>query len=147
MTSTAATYQEPGPCPCQHPRCDVIGTKLTRQGYLVGCKSPQAVGKRNKKKGQRGEARAHKLLGGTGPTIRDDLFHLYSINISLEVKTGNQVPAKLVSSVESEFMRSAFGQARKKIPVGTDALPAVLVQPHGGGSYLVVDVGGKTLRA
>lgn len=138
--------QDMGPCPCGVPRCDVLGTKLTRAGHLKGCRCASCVGRRNKRKGQAGEARAHRALGGVGPTIRDDLFHLYSINISLEVKTGNHTPAKLVAAIQSEFMRHAFAQASKKTPVGTDAFPAVMLQPHGGGQYLVVDVGDRTLR-
>jgi hypothetical protein len=150
--STAATYQDPGPCLCDDTACLLVGTKLQKplanesEQHLIGCNCVRHRNKRNKRKGQSGEARAHRALGGTGPTIRDDLFHLYSLNASVEVKTGNQVPARLIDSVRSEFMRHAFAQATKKTPVGTDAFPAVMLQPHGGGQYLVVDCSGKSLR-
>jgi hypothetical protein len=138
--------QDPGPCPCEWDGCQVIGTKLTKAGHLKGCACRSCLGRRNRRKGQAGEARAHRALGGIGSTIRDDLFHAYSLNISLETKSGNQCPARMVTAIRSEFMRKALRQATKKIPVGADAFPAVMLQPHGGGQYLVVDVSGRSLR-
>lgn len=152
--STAASYQQMGQCQCPDygAACKLVGTKLQAplsgesEQHLVGCNCVRHRNKRNKRKGQAGEAKAHKALGGIGPTIRDDLFHLYSLNTSVEVKTGNQVPSLLINSIRSEFMRHAFAQAVMKTPVGTDAYPAVMLQPHGGGSYLIVECSGRTLR-
>jgi hypothetical protein len=68
VKAVKAVFQELGPCPCGSPRCDVVGTKLTRFGHLVGCKSEEATGRRNRRKGQAGQARTHKRLGGQGWT-------------------------------------------------------------------------------
>ena len=141
-----AVVQDFGACPCESDNCTELGTKLTKFGHLKGCSCRSCTGRRNRRKGQAGEARAHKALGGVGPTVRDDLFHLYSLNASVETKTGNHVPTRLIDAIRSEFMRHAFHQAAKKIPVGADAYPAVMLQPHGGGQYLVVDVSGRSLR-
>ena len=58
-------------------------------------------------------------------TPRDDLMHLYSVNVATEDKTGDQIPAHFVSFAASETARHWFGQAEKKIPIGSDALPAL----------------------
>lgn len=138
-----AVFQEMGPCPCEHPRCDVIGTKLTRKGFLVGCKSPQAMGSRNKKKGRASEARGWKQLGGEGPTRNDDTYHGFPLVVSVENKVGHQIPAKFVSFVDSEWVRQAMFQATKKTPVGEDAFPSIRLELTPSRAYLVVDISPK----
>ena len=146
-----AVTQDFGPCPCGETYyaspCRMEGTKLTRFGHLVGCKCPSCTGRRNKRKGQAAEARAHKRLGGTGPTVRDDLFHCYSVNLSVETKTGaTNIPAKLLTAARSEWVRHALGQAIKKTPVGSDALPTIALEVSPSEAYLIVDVSGRSLR-
>lgn len=141
-------YQELGPCPCdsEAPVCTIFGTKLTRFGHLVGCTCRACLGRRSKRKGQKGNARAHRNLGGVGPTINDDLFYAYSLNHSVEVKTGAQIPASFRRFAESEWTRHGFRQAAKKMPVGTDALPTLYIELSPSRAYLVTDVSGKELR-
>jgi hypothetical protein len=133
------------PCPCG---CGATGSKLSfKTGHIVrSCTCRSCIGRRNRKKGQAAEAKRHRMLGGEGQTIRDDLHHAYSLNVSVEDKSGSQCPVKLVSGMQSEFMRRAFSQATRKIPVGSDAYPAVMLHPHGGGAYLLVDCSRKELR-
>lgn len=126
--------------------CGVAGTKLTKYGHLVGCTCRPCLGRRNRRKGQKAEARGHKRLGGTGRTIRDDLFHAYSLNHSVEVKTGAQVPATFRTFVSGAWIKDALRQAEKKLPVGSDALPTVLIELSPSKAYLVTDVSGKELR-
>lgn len=148
-----AVTQEFGPCPCNpgfpeagRPWCDVEGTKLKRNGHLVGCKCRSCIGTRNKRKGYKAEARAHKRLGGQGGTVRDDLFHAYSLNHSVEVKTGAQVPKTFRTFISGAWIADALRQAEKKLPVGSDALPTVLIELSPSKAYLVTDVSGKELR-
>jgi hypothetical protein len=137
--------QSLGPCPCES--CPTVGTKIAaKSGHLVGCKCRSCVGRRNKRKGQAAEHRRHLLLGGEGQTIRDELFHAYSINVSTEDKAGEQIPAKFIAFISSEWVRHALAQANKKAPVGSDAYPAIYMHPHGGGDWLLVDCSGKGLR-
>jgi hypothetical protein len=56
------------------------------------------------------------------------------------------VPAKFVSFVNSETARDWFAQAEKKLPVGSDALPALYLEVTQGQTYLVVKLSGKALR-
>lgn len=146
MGAASPATQEFGPCPCGSPRCDVMGTKLTRFGTLVGCKGPAALGRRNKRKGNKANARAHKRLGGSGITVNDDLYHAYSVNHSVEVKTGNQIPAHFTHFVNTSWFGSAIRQAAKKIPVGSGAFPSVCLEFSPSRAYLVTDLSGGGLR-
>lgn len=131
-------------CPCLITGCE--GLKLTRVGHVVGCVCASCRGARNQRKGKRGESNRHKRLGGAGWTPHDELAWCYSLNISTQDKKGDQVPAKFVSFVHSETARKWFRQAALKMPVGADALPALYLEPSGGGAYIVVDVSGRKLR-
>lgn len=144
------TTQEFGPCPCQSEatgiQCVLEGTKLTRYGHLVGCTCRSCLGRRNKRKGAKANARGHKRLGGQGGTVNDDLYYSYSINLSVEVKTGAQIPRTFLTFISGAWIHDAMGQATKKLPVGADAFPAVLIEQSPSKAYLVVDVGGRSLR-
>ena len=126
-----------GPCPCES--CDIVGTKIAaKSGHLVGCRCASCRNRNNRARGQRGEARRHRRLGGQGTTPRDDLMHLYSINVATEDKVGAQVPAKFVSFVHSETARHWWAQASKKIPVGSGALATLYLEVSPSEWYLVV---------
>ena len=139
-----AATQDPGPCPCL--TCYQMGTKLTKYGHLVGCTCRSCLGRRNKRKGYKAEARGHKRLGGLGGTVRDDLFHAYSLNHSVEVKTGAQIPKTFLTFITGAWIHDALRQATKKLPVGSDALPTVLIEISPSKAYLVTDVSGRELR-
>ena len=132
-------------CPCG---CGATGFKLAhRSGHLVKvCRCASCIGRRNRERGQRGEARRHRRLGGQGMTPRDDLMHLYSVNVATEDKTGDQIPAHFVSFAASETARHWFGQAEKKIPIGSDALPALYLELSPSKWYLVIKGEGRSLR-
>lgn len=149
------TVQEFGPCPCMHVyqgtdfepvSCGVQGTKLKRNGHLVGCRCRPCIGLRNKRAGKATEARRHRNLGGTGGTPRDELAYAYSINITTEDKHGQQIPANFTRFLELDWTRRALRQAEKKLPVGSDALPALYLDCGRSGSWLVVRVPTKGLR-
>lgn len=78
--------------------------------------------------------------------VNDDLFHAYSLNHSVEVKSGAQIPSKLLGGLRAEWARHAFRQAEKKIPVGSDALPTICLEVGPREAYLLTDVSGKELR-
>jgi hypothetical protein len=143
--SLAALYHPGEPCPCLIDGC--TGSKLSvKSGHVVGCVCRSCMGRRNRKKGQAAEARRHRSLGGVGWTPRDDLHHPYPLTVTTEDKTGGQVPAKFVAFVNSETARHWFAQAEKKLPVGSDALPALYLEVTEGQTYLVVKLSGKALR-
>lgn len=130
-------------CPCE---CGVEALKLKRNGHVIGCRCRPCIGTRNKRKGYKTEARGHKRLGGKGGTVRDDLYHAYSLNHSVEMKGGAQVPQTFINFILGAWIKDAMGQAVKKIPVGSDALPSVLIELSPSRAYLVTDVSGKELR-
>lgn len=124
-------------CPCG---CGAEGFKLAfKSGHLARvCKCIACRNRGNRNRGQRGEARRHRRLGGEGNTPRDDLMHLYSINIATEDKVGKQVGATFPAFVHGKFASDAFFQAEKKIPIGSDALPTLYLELGPNEWYLVV---------
>lgn len=143
-----ATF-EPWPgypaCPCS---CGATGLKLQMRHdrHLVGCACRSCLGRRVRKSGKAGNRRAHLRLGGGPRTVDDDLFYAYSINVTIESKTGRQVEGSFTKFVRGEKARHWFVQAEKKIPVGADAMPALYLELAPSESYLVVKVPGKGLR-
>lgn len=134
-----AVIQDLGPCPCKSPRCDVVGTKLTRFGYLVGCKGPEAQGRRNRRKGQRGQARMHRRLGGEGFTpSNEESARPYTVEVAVmpESKTGSQIPASWDKFVATDWFRRALSQSERAAPVGSGVLPAVVLR----GDFVIVDI-------
>jgi hypothetical protein len=134
--------QDLGPCPCGHDRCDVWGTKLTRQGFLVGCKSPQAQGKRNRKKGQAAQRRMHQRLGGEGWTpTNEESARPYTVEVQVmpESKTGGQIPTSFDKFIATEWFRRALSQSSRAVPVGSGVLPAVVIR----GDWCLVDIRGR----
>ena len=73
-------------------------------------------------------------------------MHAYSLNIATEDKTGQQVPATFARFIGLEWTRHAFAQATKKVPVGSDAYPALYIELAPSRAFLVVDLQGKALR-
>ena len=153
----SAVTQDFGPCPCQTERrawahhnpdsgCGVVGTKLKKNGHLVGCRCRPCTGLRSQKKGQATEAKRHRRLGGEGQTPRDELAYSYSVNVTTEDKTGAQIPASFTKFLGLDWTRHALRQAEKKLPVGSDALPALFLDCGRAGTWLVVEVPKKGLR-
>ncbi len=136
-------------CPCG---CGATGLKLqvrlAKDGrhHVVGCKCRSCIGRRNRQAGQASERRRHKRLGGQGGTPNDELAYCYSINVSTQDKHGGQIPASFVAFITSEWARHALRQAEKKLPVGSDAMPALYLEPTRLGSWLVVKVPARGLR-
>lgn len=139
MSNTSAVTQPFGPCPCGHPRCEVMGTKLTRNGCLKGCQEPSCVGRESNRKGHRGQDATHKALGGSGRARHDEASqnpYVVEITVMPESKEGGQIPKELAAGLASEWMRRALSQAERAAPVGSHVLPAVSV----GSDYLIVDL-------
>lgn len=150
-----AVTQEMGPCPCRiegsiwgtvQMRCTVQGTKLTRYGHLVGCTCPSCIGRRNRRSGQKTEAKRHRRLGGQGQTPRDELAFSYSINITTEDKHGAQIPRNFLSFIDLEWTRHALRQAEKKVPVGSDALSILVLDCGRKGMWMVGPLPERGLR-
>jgi hypothetical protein len=105
------------------------------------------IGLRNRRKGQKTEAKRHRRLGGQGQTPRDELAYAYSINVITEDKTGAQIPSSFTRFIGLEWTRHALRQAERKLPVGMDALPSLFIDCGRAGTWLVVPVPSKGLRS
>jgi hypothetical protein len=140
-----AVTQPMGPCPCnleiQGRRCTMVGTKLTRYGHLVACSCPTCTGRRNKRSGQRAQAKMHKRLGGEGFTpTHEEAARPYTIEVTVmpESKTGGQVPANWDRFIATDWFRRALDQSTRATPVGSGVLPAVVIR----GDWAIVDIRG-----
>lgn len=139
-----AVYQDPGPCPCGRGECPAWGTKLNRDDHVVGCNCPTCNARGNQRKGRKGEVRRHAILGGRGfgrgKAPNDEHPHTYPLVVTTQDKVGSQVPASFVAFTESDFYRRAMAQAVRKVAIGSEAYPALYLEPESGGTWLVVDI-------
>ena len=122
--------------------CKQEGTKLTRYGHLVGCTCRPCLGRRNKRKGQKAQAKMHKRLGGTGFTpSHEEAARPYTVEVTVmpESKTGSQVPTSFDKFITTEWFRRALDQSTRAVPVGTGVRPAVVIR----GQWAVVDIRGR----
>jgi hypothetical protein len=133
-------YQEPGPCDCGRDDCPVNGgTKLNRDGHVVGCDCPTCNARGNQRKGRRGEITRHAVLSAKRAHT-DEYPDTYPLTITTQDKVGDQVPASFIEFTESEWFRRAMAQARKKIVIGNDADPALYLEPPTGRVFVLVEV-------
>lgn len=128
------TWQPHDECPCG---CEVIAHKLKKNGHGVGCKCRSCIGKRNRVKGQKAQARGHRALGGQGFTPgNEESVGGYPISVQVEWKTGDQVPANFRKFLTLDWTRRAFSQANRARRIGDGSMPAVGID----GRWLVVDL-------
>lgn len=125
-------------CPCG---CGVEGLKLQlhHDRHVVGCACASCRGRRNRRKGKAAERRRHLRLGGQGRTPADELPQAYTLTVTTEDKTGAQIPESFRRFVGSAWYRDAIAQARKKLPVGSTALPAVYLETTRSRWWLIVE--------
>ena len=120
--------------------CGTLNLKTQlKTGHVVGCTCHPCIGRRNRRKGQRGQARTHKRLGGEGFTpSNEESARPYHVECMVmpEVKTGQQIPASWDKFVSCEFFRRALSQSERAIPFGSGALPCVVLR----GDFAVVDI-------
>ena len=110
MSAASPATQDFGVCPCQHPSCDVQGTKITRFGCLVGCKCYSCQGRRNRKKGQRAQSRTLKDAAkaeGTSMEVAPTHEEQARLLVHYESKSGTSMPRAL----SGEWIRKAEEQA------------------------------------
>jgi len=98
-------------CPCG---CEVWSPRgLARHGHVPHCGEESygavqicraCLGRRNRSRGQRGEARRHRRLGGEGWTPNDELAFSYSINVTTQdlLPTPEQVKNALPLSARAK---------------------------------------------
>ena len=132
-------------CPCG---CGVEGLKLQERHdkHLVGCTCRPCIGRRNRRSGQKTEAKRHRRLGGQGQTPRDELAYSYSLNVTTEDKHGAQIPASFLKFIDLEWTRHALRQAEKKVPTGSDALPILVLDCGRKGMWMVGPLPERGLR-
>lgn len=127
-------------CPCG---CGVEALKLTKFGHVVGCSCRSCIGRRNRSKGQRAQAKAHRALGGTGFTpTNEESARPYQVEVTVfpEVKTGQQIPATWDRFIETDWFRRALEQSTRAVPAGSGALPCVVLR----GDFAVIDIRGRS---
>jgi len=120
--------------------CGVVNLKTQlKTGHVVGCACPSCRGRRNRRKGQKGQAKMHRRLGGEGftPTNEESArpYHVECL-VMPESKVGGQIPASWDKFVSSEFFRRALSQSERAVPFGSGALPCVVLR----GDFAVVDI-------
>jgi hypothetical protein len=126
------------PCPCG---CGATGSKLAyKTGHVVrACKCQSCIGRRNRQKGQRAQAKGHRALGGQGFTPgNEESVGGYPITVQVEWKTGEQIPASLVKFLGLEWTRHALSQAQRARRIGDGSMPTVGVVV-GGRTWLIVE--------
>ena len=131
--------QEPGDCPCGDDICNVQGTKIAKvSGHLVFCGCISCRNRNNQKRGRRGQAKAHKALGGSGFTpYHEEAGLYYDLTTRPEVKTGYAAQSKKFREfVAGQFFLDALLQSEKSIPEGIVAKPSVSID----GKWLIVDI-------
>jgi hypothetical protein len=83
----------------------------------------------------------HRDLGGTGfSPNHEEARGAYSIEVQVESKEGEQVPANFVTAFGLEWTRRALDQADRAIAAGVQAYPAVYMKPPGGSRWLLVKI-------
>jgi hypothetical protein len=125
-------------CPCG---CGVEGLKLQvrHDGHLVGCICRVCLGRRNKYKGQKAQAKMHRALGGTGFTPSNEesaIPYVVEVLVKPESKAGKQIPASWRSFVSSVWFRHALFQSERAVPFGTAVVPGLVID----GRWLVADL-------
>jgi hypothetical protein len=125
-------------CPCG---CGSVGLKLQLRydKHVVGCVCRACIGRRNRRKGQKGQSRMHKRLGGTGWTpSQEEAARPYTVEVTVmpESKTGGQIPASFDKFIATEWFRRALSQSERAVPVGSGALPAVVIR----GDWCLIDI-------
>jgi len=120
--------------------CGVVNLKTQlKTGHVVGCACPSCRGRRYRRKGQKGQAKMHRRLGGEGftPTNEESArpYHVECL-VMPESKVGGQIPASWDKFVSSEFFRRALSQSERAVPFGSGALPCVVLR----GDFAVVDI-------
>jgi hypothetical protein len=130
----------PAPSPQCICGCGEVNLKTQlKTGHVVGCACPSCRGRRNRRKGQAGQAKMHKRLGGEGFTPSNEEsarpYHIECL-VMPESKVGGQVPTSFAKFVATEWFRRAMSQSSRGIPVGSGALPCVVIK----GDYAVIDI-------
>ncbi len=120
--------------------CGEVNLKTQlRTNHVIGCKCPSCIGRRNKRKGQAGQAKMHKRLGGDGWTpTNEESARPYNVEclVMPESKVGGQVPASFDKFIATEWFRRALSQSARAVPLGSGALPCVVLR----GQWAVVDI-------
>lgn len=137
-TGEPSSYVPGSPCPCG---CGQTGSKLSfKTGHVArSCTCRSCIGRRNQRKGKAGQAKTHRRLGGQGFTpSNEESARPYTIEcvVMPEVKAGEQIPANWDRFIASDWFRRALSQSSRAVPVGSGALPCVVIR----GDFAIVDL-------
>ena len=137
MTADMGPWTVGAPCPCGNGE---TGGKLTRFGHVIGCICPSCRGRRNRRAGQRSQAKGYHQLDGKRPNAptHEEWMDVSELHVKWENKHGEQIPASFRRFVELEWTRRALSQAERSIPIGVQAYAAVRLDLGRGGTYMVV---------
>lgn len=104
---------------CGLAKCTAVG-QPTRTGHPRGCVCPRCIGRRNKRKGQRKQAKATTALGVPRSTISPGHEEYLGGAVRIEVKAGAQVGPILTRYLAMEAQSEAarpFGDHRPFVAV------------------------------
>jgi hypothetical protein len=123
--------KEQGPCECGVESCDLWGTlkRENRAGKrcVRGCRCKSCIGKANKRKGQRKQAKAVTALGIPRSSIHPGHEEFLGGAVRVEVKSGAQVKPAVTAYLKCE------AQSEAARPIG-DHRPFVAVAMPDGSS-------------
>lgn len=127
-----------GPCGCGRDDCDAYGTLRTRQWsdgsrcVRRGCPCNRCKGARNKRIGQRGQAKAATAIGIARSPLRPGHEELYGGLVRVEIKAGAQA-----GPVWTRFA-AAEAQSESQRPTGDTRVFVAMFEPKGTSDGLVV---------
>jgi hypothetical protein len=129
-----------GECEGNQDKCNAVGCPLfgnvgreSRDGKhrVRGCGDPVARGKRNKRKGQRKQAKAANIVGVPKSSLHPGHEEFYGGKVRIEVKAGKQV-----GPVHTRWL-SVYAQSEASRPYG-DNRPFIGMFMPDGVSYGIV---------
>jgi hypothetical protein len=66
--------------------------------------------------------------------------------VTTEDKHGQQIPQNFLKFIDLEWTRHALRQAEKKLPVGSDSLPSLVLDCGHKGMWMVTPIPARGLR-
>lgn len=128
------------PCPCGNEKCPPSLKLVGKNRHHRGCVCRSCIGSRNRKRGQVGQRKTWRALGGEGVTpSNEESSPVLEVRVRPEVKRGKQANS-IVRLIQLDFVRRAFNQSRKGQRTGDGTKPSVALWPEGGGGWLIVEL-------
>lgn len=134
------TWNPGDPCPCGNPKCPPSLKLVGKNRHHRGCICPSCRGSRNRRRGQLGQRKTYRALGGVGVTpTHEEASPVLELRVRPETKRGRHANG-ILRLTQTKFLIRAMQQSRKGQRTGDGTKPAVALWPEGGGGWLVVEL-------